>query len=115
MGVEAYDVAAELSDLSQVETMMNEIEKRGKPVDILFNDAAVQIAYRTDYYKTPAEDYTKSFVINTIAPMMLCYRFIPKMIERGWELKILQGSLWKTQLRKQQPTNSCLDRNKLSS
>ena len=84
MGVEAYDVAAELSDLSQVEAMMNEIEKRGKPVDILFNDAAVQIAYRTDYYKTPAEDYTKSFVINTIAPMMLCYRFIPKMIERGW-------------------------------
>ena len=23
-------------------------------------------------------------VINTIAPMMLCYHFIPKMIERGW-------------------------------
>ena len=84
MGVEAYDVAAELSDLSQVEAMMNEIENRGKPVDILFNDAAVQIAYRTDYYTTPAEDYTKSFVINTIAPMMLCYRFIPKMIRRGW-------------------------------
>ena len=84
MGVEAYDIAAELSDLSQVEAMMNEIEKRGKPVDILFNDAAVQIAYRTDYWKTPVEDYSKSFVINTIAPMMLCYHFIPKMIERGW-------------------------------
>ncbi len=84
MGVEAYDIAAELSDLSQVETMMNEIERHGKPVDIIFNDAAVQIAYRTDYYKTPAEDYEKSFVINTIAPMMICYRFIPKMIERGW-------------------------------
>ena len=52
--------------------------------DILFNDAAVQIAYRTDYWKTPAEDYSKSFVINTIAPMMLCYEFIPKMIERGF-------------------------------
>ena len=33
---------------------------RGKPVDILFNDAAVQIAYRTDYWKTPAEDYSTS-------------------------------------------------------
>jgi len=84
MGVEAYDIAAELSDLSELEKMMDEIEKRGKPVDILFNDAAVQIAYRTEYYKTPSEDYSKSFVINTIAPMMLCYRFIPKMIERGW-------------------------------
>ncbi len=84
MGVEAYDIAAELSDLSQVTSMMNEIERRGKPVDIIFNDAAVQIAYRTDYYKTPAEDYSTSFAINTIAPMMICYRFIPKMIERGW-------------------------------
>lgn len=84
MGVEAYDIAAELSDLSQVVAMMSEIEARGKPVEILFNDAAVQIAYRVDYYKTPVDDYEKSFVINTIAPMMLCYRFIPKMIERGW-------------------------------
>lgn len=84
LGVEAYDVAAELSDLSQVEAMIKEINSRGKPVDILFNDAAVQIAYRVEYYKTPAEDYSKSFMINTIAPMMLCYEFIPKMIERGW-------------------------------
>lgn len=84
LGVEAYDVAAELSDLSQVQKMIEEINERGKPVDILFNDAAVQIAYRVDYYKTPAEDYSKSFVINTIAPMMLCYEFIPKMVERGW-------------------------------
>ena len=84
MGVEAYDISAELSDLSQVTAMMDEIEKRGKPVGIIFNDAAVQIAYRADYYTTPASDYEKSFVINTIAPMMICYRFIPKMIERGW-------------------------------
>ena len=84
MGVEAYDVEAELSDLTQVEKMIAEIEKAGTQVDILFNDAAVQIAYRTEYYKTPADDYLKSFVINTISPMMLCYHFIPKMIERGW-------------------------------
>lgn len=84
MGVEAYDVAAELSDAAQVQKMIDEINAKGKPVDILFNDAAVQIAYRVDYYKTPVEDYTKSFMINTIAPMMLCYEFIPKMIERGF-------------------------------
>lgn len=84
MGVEAYDVAAELSDPVQVRQMIDEINSRGKPVEILFNDAAVQIAYRVDYYKTPVEDYTASFMINTIAPMMLCYEFIPKMIERGF-------------------------------
>lgn len=84
MGVEAYDIAAELSDPAQVQRMIDEINERGKPVDILFNDAGVQVAYRVEYYKTPVEDYVKSFYINTIAPMMLCYEFIPKMIERGW-------------------------------
>lgn len=84
LGVESYDIAAELSDIDQVQKMIDEINAIGKPVDILFNNAAVQIAYRVEYYKTPAEDYIKSFYINTIAPMMLCYAFIPKMIERGW-------------------------------
>lgn len=84
LGVQAYAVAAELSDLAQVQKMIDLINQKATPVDILFNDAGVQVAYRVDYYKTPSEDYTKSFLINTIAPMMLCYEFIPKMIERGW-------------------------------
>lgn len=84
MGVEAYDIAAELSDPSQVQKMIDAIKAKGTQVDILFNDAAVQIAYRVDYYKTPVDDYSQSFYINTIAPMMLCYAFIPPMIERGF-------------------------------
>lgn len=84
LGVQAFAVEAELSEPSQVTKLINEVNALGKPVDILFNDAAVQIAYRTDYYKTPVDDYVKSFYINTIAPMMLCYEYIPKMIERGW-------------------------------
>ena len=84
LGVDAYSIAAELSDLNQVETMLNEIEAKGTQVDILFNDAAVQIAYRTEYFTTPAEDFTKSFIINTTAPAIICYRLLPKMIERGF-------------------------------
>ena len=83
-GIQAFDVAAELSQPAQVQKMIDLINQKNVPVDILFNDAAVQIAYRTEYYKTPVEDYSKSVYINTIAPMMLCYEFIPKMIERGW-------------------------------
>lgn len=84
LGIEAFDVAAELSNPVEVQKMIDTINKSGKPVDILFNDAGVQVAYRVEYYKTPVEDYVKSFYINTIAPMMLCYEFIPKMIERGY-------------------------------
>ena len=84
LGVEAYAVGAEFSDLSQVERMLNDIDALGKPVDIVLNNAGIQVAYRTEYLKTPAEDYEKSFLINTIAPMMIVYHFLPKMQERGF-------------------------------
>lgn len=84
MGVEAYAVAAELSDLDSVKNMLAEIDKLGVDVDIVLNNAGMQIAYRTDYFKTPVEDYTESFKINTVAPAMICYHFMPKMIERGF-------------------------------
>ena len=84
MGVEAYAVSAELSDLDSVKAMLDDIDKLGVQVDIVMNNAGMQIAYRTDYFKTPVEDYTESFKINTVAPAMICYHFMPKMIERGF-------------------------------
>lgn len=84
MGVEAHAVAAELSDLDSVKTMLEEIDSLGVDVDIVLNNAGMQIAYRTEYFNTPVEDYTESFKINTVAPAMICYHFMPKMIERGF-------------------------------
>ena len=84
LGVDAYAVSAELSDLDSVQEMLNEIDRRGTQVDIVLNNAGMQIAYRTEYFKTPVSDYTESFKINTIAPAMICYHFMPKMIERGF-------------------------------
>ena len=84
LGVEAYVVAAELSDLDAVEKMLQTIDAKGTPVDIVLNNAGVQIAYRNEYLKTPVSDYEISFKINTIAPMMICYHFLPKMAERGF-------------------------------
>ncbi|MBR4100975.1 MAG: SDR family oxidoreductase [Oscillospiraceae bacterium] len=84
MGVEAYAVAAELSDITAVNRMLQEIEANGTQIDIVLNNAAVQIAYRTNYFETPVEDYTTSFQINTIAPMIICYHYLPKMMERGF-------------------------------
>ena len=84
LGVEAYAVEAELSDLDAVKAMLAEIDKRGTQVDIILNNAGMQIAYRVDYLATPTEDYTESFKINTIAPMMICYHFLPGMMARGF-------------------------------
>ncbi len=84
LGVKSYAVSAELSNVDEVRAMLQEIDTKGTQIDIVLNNAAVQIAYRTNYFKTPVEDYTTSFQINTIAPMVICYHYLPKMIERGF-------------------------------
>lgn len=84
LGVEAKAVGCELSDLDAVKAMLSEIDSFGVDVSIVLNNAGIQIAYRNDYMNTPTEDYTESFKINTIAPMMICYHFMPKMIEKGF-------------------------------
>lgn len=83
-GVEAYVAEAELTDLAQVERMLAEIDAKETPVSIVLNNAGLQIAYRVDYLNTPASDYTESFKINTVAPAMICYHFLPRMIENGF-------------------------------
>lgn len=84
LGVEAYAVGAELADLDAVDRMLKEIDALGVRVDIVLNNAGLQIAYRNEYFNTPVSDYTESFKINTIAPAMICYHFMPKMIEYGF-------------------------------
>ena len=83
LGVSAHAVAAALDDPDAVRKMLKEIDALGVQVDIVLNNAGIQIAYRTDYLSTPVEDYETSFRVNTIAPAMICYHFLPGMIARG--------------------------------
>ncbi|MBR3484020.1 MAG: SDR family oxidoreductase [Lachnospiraceae bacterium] len=83
-GVNAFSVNAELSNMNEVDDMLKYIDNCGAVVDVVLNNAGLQIAYRTDYLATPMEDYDKSFLINTMAPMKICYHYLPKMIERGF-------------------------------
>ena len=83
-GVLCHSVAADLNDIPSVLKMLEKIDTLGVDVDIVLNNAGLQIAYRTEYYKTPADDYEVSFNVNTIAPAMICYHFLPKMTERGF-------------------------------
>ena len=83
LGVSAHAVAAELDDPGAVRSMLEEIDSLGVQVDIVLNNAGLQIAYRNDYFSTPVEDYEISFRVNTIAPAMICYHFLPGMIARG--------------------------------
>ena len=83
-GLKCYSVEADLNDLESVRRMLVTVDGLGVDVDIVLNNAGLQIAYRKDYFQTPVEDYLVSFNVNTIAPAMICYHFLPKMIERGF-------------------------------
>lgn len=84
MGVKAYAVEAELSDFTSIEKMFKTIEENGTQIDIILNNAGVQVAYRSEYLETPMSDYETSFKINTMAPMMICYHYLPGMVQRGF-------------------------------
>ncbi|MBQ0039569.1 MAG: SDR family oxidoreductase [Treponema sp.] len=83
-GIKVHCVQAELNDLAQVEKMISDIDALGIDVDIILNNAGLQIAYRSDWFETPASDYDVSFRVNTIAPMMIVYHFMPAMVKRGF-------------------------------
>ncbi|MGB2272055.1 MAG: SDR family NAD(P)-dependent oxidoreductase [Pseudomonadales bacterium] len=84
LGVEVICVAAELANHNEVVNMLNDIDATGKPVDIVLNNAGIQVAYRENCWATPAEDFTLSYNVNLIAITTICYHLIPKMIARGF-------------------------------
>ncbi len=83
LGVEARSVEARLEDPESVERMLREIDGMGMDVDIVLNNAGLQIAYRTEWCAPPVAEYETSFRVNTIAPAMICYHFLPKMMAKG--------------------------------
>lgn len=83
-GVQVHCFACDLGDEAQVKAMLADIDSLGVRVDIVLNNAGIQVTYRNDYYETPAEDFVTSLRVNTIAPALICYHFLPKMIEAGF-------------------------------
>lgn len=84
MGVDAYSVAAELSDMNQVVKMVEDIDSKGTQVDVVLNNAGLQVGYRVDYLNTPISDYEISFAVNTTAPMYIACHFLQGMVKRGF-------------------------------
>ena len=63
-GVSAFSVAADLNDPAAVAKMLTVIDEACVDVDIVLNNAGLQIAYRTDWCETPVSDYEVSFRVN---------------------------------------------------
>ena len=83
-GVEVRQVAAELSDESQVDAMLQTVLAETPGIDIVYNNAAIMTPYRSDWQVVPAEDFRQSFEVNVTALVRICHALIPGMAERKW-------------------------------
>ena len=78
----AVSFGCDLGVREDVEKLISELLKYD--IDVVLNNAGIQVTYRSGVWDTPWEDYEKSFRVNTIAPMMICYALLPKMKEKGF-------------------------------
>ena len=83
-GFVAHAAEAELETASGVRQLIEEVRAITEDhLDILYNNAAVMTTYRPVFDPT-LEEYSKSFMVNSIVPAKLCDAFLPAMIERDW-------------------------------
>ena len=75
----AFDLAADLSTESGCEALAESCS--GTIPDILVNNAGIAAAGRLDH--VPRDRWESIMQLNLLAPMRLCNRFLPGMVERG--------------------------------
>src|SRR5688572_30382947 len=83
-GVRCTGVAGDLSDPQQVERLLDDAVAASGGFDILYNNAAIQTAFREPYTETPSDDFRRSFEVNAISAIRITYRLLPEMRARGW-------------------------------
>jgi short-subunit dehydrogenase len=81
LGAKAAAVAADLSDMTQVDPLIEGVETALGPIDVLVNNAGVEsIGAFTTYTR---EELTSMVDVNLTAPLLLTHRLTPGMLERG--------------------------------
>jgi NAD(P)-dependent dehydrogenase (short-subunit alcohol dehydrogenase family) len=82
-GVQVLAVAGELDSDAGVKHIIESGCETGKPVDILYNNAAIQNRFMP-IWEIPMDDWRHSFQVNVFSIVALCNGFAPAMRERGW-------------------------------
>jgi short-subunit dehydrogenase len=74
-------VPADLSDLTQVDTLLDGAESALGPIDVLVNNAGIEATGAFTCYTR--EELTSMVDVNLMAPMLLTHRLTSGMLERG--------------------------------
>ena len=71
----------DLGDPKQVATLVNRIEDEAGPIDVLVNNAGIDLA--AAFWDHTADEVAAIIQVNLSAPMELCRQVIPRMLRRG--------------------------------
>lgn len=72
---------ADLADTAQLATLINHIEDEAGPIDVLVNNAGIDI--EDAFWDHSPDDVARIVQVNLLAPMELCRQVIPRMLHRG--------------------------------
>lgn len=78
--VGAYALPADLSDPDDLAALLPRAEAQAGPVDVLLNNAAVEIAGHLAH--SSAEEVARAVTLNLMAPLELTRQVLPGMLER---------------------------------
>jgi NAD(P)-dependent dehydrogenase (short-subunit alcohol dehydrogenase family) len=81
--VQTHVVTGNLDSAKSVEAIIRAVKAGPGPVDILYNNAAFQNAWKPIWEITPGE-WLQSFQVNLFAMIALCNAFAPEMKARGY-------------------------------
>src|SRR5256885_673588 len=71
---------ADLADPAQVATLINHVEDEAGPVDVLVNNAGIDLT--NGFTEHTAEELARIVQINLLTPMELCRQIVPRMVRR---------------------------------
>ncbi|WP_156438643.1 SDR family oxidoreductase [Bradyrhizobium valentinum] len=91
-GVDAVSVAADLSQRSSIETMMDDLLGRLGAIDILVNNAVVRHFSPVETFAP--EHWEEALAVNLSAPFHLVRLALPAMKQRGWGRIINMASIY---------------------
>jgi NAD(P)-dependent dehydrogenase (short-subunit alcohol dehydrogenase family) len=81
--VQTYAVAGDLDSTKNVEALIQRVKAGPGPVDILYNNAAIQNQWKPIWEIGP-DEWLRSFQVNLFAMVALCNAFAPEMKRRGY-------------------------------
>ncbi len=90
--VKKYNVKCELKEcnLEDIDSINKMLDSIDVDVDIVFNNAGIQIGYAKDFLNADYNTFMPQFMVNTIAPTFITYHFLKKMKE-GYIINVTSG------------------------